>query len=93
MKNEKEDKKKFKAIAIKKEKDKNKVAKVVATGSGSIAERIVKIAEEKGIDVEKNENSEIVKWEIGGAIPDLTYGLVSEMLSFVYKLNEKSKGD
>lgn len=91
MKNEKEDKKKFKAIAIKKEKDKNKVAKVVATGSGSIAERIVKIAEEKGIDVEKNENSEIVKWEIGGAIPDLTYAVVSEMLSFVYKLNEKAK--
>lgn len=92
MKNEKEDKK-LKAVAIRKEKGKNGVAKVVASGSGTIAERIVKIAEEKGIDVKKDENSEIVKWEIGGAIPDLTYGLISEILSFVYKLNEEKKRD
>lgn len=88
----KNDKKKLKAIAIKKEKGKNSVPEVVAAGYGDIAEKIVEIAQEKGIKIEKIKDSEEVKWEIGGAIPDLTYGLVSEMLSFVYKLNEKSKG-
>lgn len=91
MKNEKENKKNFKAIAIKREKGKNSVPKVVAAGTGSIAEKIVEIAQEKGIDIEKIKDSEAIKWEIGGAIPDLTYAVVSEMLSFVYKLNEESK--
>lgn len=92
MKNEEENKK-LRAVAVRKEKGKDGAAQVVAAGSGTIAERIVKIAEEKGIDVKKDENSELVKWEIGGAIPDLTYGLISEILSFVYKLNEEKKRD
>lgn len=45
----------------------------------------------KAVAIRKDENAEMIKWEIGGVIPDLTYGLISEILSFVYKLNEKSK--
>jgi len=47
----------------------------------------------KAAAIKKDDNVEIIKWEIGGVIPDLTYGLISEMLSFVYKLNEEKKGD
>lgn len=37
------------------------------------------------------EDKEIIKWEINGFIPDQTYAVVSEILSFVHKLNEESK--
>lgn len=83
--------KNLKAVAVRNIKGTDNMPKIIATGYGSIAQRIIDIAKKHDIDVEKQEDSEIIKWEIGGAIPDLTYAVVSEMLSFVYKLNEESK--
>lgn len=86
-----DDIKNLKAVAISKTKGTNNVPRVIATGYGSIAQRIIDIAKKNDIDIEQKEDAEIVKWEIGGFIPDATYGVVSEILSFVYKLSEEKR--
>ncbi|MFH1453567.1 MAG: EscU/YscU/HrcU family type III secretion system export apparatus switch protein [Armatimonadota bacterium] len=82
----------LKAVAIQKNlKGTDNVPRVIATGYGSIARRIIDIAKKNDIDIEEGSDKEIIKWEITGFIPDQTYAVVSEILSFVYKINEEEK--
>lgn len=73
--------------------DKN-IPKIVAAGKGKLAEKILEIAEKNQIEVRKEEESEdIVKLRYKGNIPYQVYGVITEVLSFVYKLNEKWKNE
>lgn len=82
-------------MAEKKEKEKTAVAlayvpgerapKILATGKGKVAERIIEVAEEN--DVPQYEDSELAetlsKLEIGEMIPPELYEVVAEVLVFV----------
>ncbi len=88
----------------KQEKDKTAVAlayipgerapKILATGKGAVAERIIEVAEEN--DVPQYTDSELAetlsKLEIGEMIPPELYEVVAEILVFVNDMDKlKSK--
>jgi len=83
--------KKLKAVALKYEPEKIDAAPyVVSKGEGEFAERIINIAKKHGVLV--REDRELVeflsKLEINEQVPPELYELVSELLAFVYKLDE-----
>ena len=88
----KENKKVKKAVALSYEA--GEVApKIVATGKGELAEKIVKTAEESKVPVHKDDKlaDTLSKLEIGDVIPPELYEIVAEILVFVDDM-EKLKG-
>lgn len=88
----KENKKVKKAVALSYEAG-ERAPKIVATGKGELAERIVKKAEESDVPVHKDEHlaDTLSKLEIGDFIPPELYEVVAEILVFVDDM-EKLKG-
>ena len=86
----KEDKK---AIALQYDSEHDDAPKVIAKGSGFIAQEIIKIARENDIEIHQDSNLvEILSTlEIDSIIPLEAYAAVAEILSFIYKNNEKQK--
>ena len=82
------------AVALKYDIETMSAPQVVAKGQGYLAEQIIKIAEEKGIEVKKD--SELVEilsvLEVDSFIPLDAYSAVAEILSYIYKKNADKKG-
>ena len=85
------------AVAIKYDSAKDKSPKVVAKGSGNIAEKIIAVANENGVPIK--EDSDLVQVlsqiDIDKEIPPSVYQVVAELLAFVYQVNKdfpKPKG-
>ena len=70
-----------------------KAPKIVATGKGELAEKIVKKAEDSKVPVHKDDKlaDTLSKLEIGDFIPPELYEVVAEILVFVDDM-EKLKG-
>jgi flagellar biosynthetic protein FlhB len=80
------------AIAIKYDASKMIAPKVLAKGSGFIAQKIREIAIEKGIPlVEQKPLAQALykTVEIGDIIPSNLYKAVAEILAYVYRLKKK----
>lgn len=62
--------------------------KILASGKGYVAEKIVERAKEEEIPVHKDEKlaSTLSKLEIGDYIPQELYGVVAEILVFVNRV-------
>ncbi len=88
----KENKKVKKAVALSYEA-REKAPKIVATGKGELAEKIVKKAEDSKVPVHKDDKlaDTLSKLEIGDFIPPELYEVVAEILVFVDDM-EKLKG-
>lgn len=82
-----------KAIALKYEMEKDEAPKVVAKGEGSMAEQIIKIAEEHGIEIRHDADlMEILSAiEVDDFIPLEAYSTVAEILRYIYKKEGKMK--
>jgi flagellar biosynthesis protein len=82
--------KRRKAVALRYDTDRDDAPKVVAKGSGYIAERIVALAAEHELPV--HEDPDLVgllsKLEVDTEIPPNLYKAVAEVLAFVYRLND-----
>lgn len=82
------------AAAIKYDPEKNVAPILLAKGKGSIAEEIIKIAEEN--DVPLYQDASLAKLlgslELETEIPPEMYSVVAEVLAFVYKIEQKRKG-
>jgi flagellar biosynthesis protein len=63
--------------------------KVVASGRGEIADRIVALAVENGIPIQKDENlaALLAALDVDMDIPPALYRAVAEVLVFIYRLN------
>lgn len=83
-----------KAAALKYDEEKDKAPKVVASGRGRIAERIVEIAKEHGIPIYEDPDlvELLLKVDIGDEIPPELYKAVAEVLAFIYRLRGRSGG-
>lgn len=59
--------------------------KILATGKGYVAEKIIEAAKEENVPVHKDETlaATLSKLEIGDYIPKELYGVVAEILVFV----------
>jgi flagellar biosynthesis protein len=82
-----------KAIALRYNEDESTAPKVIASGKGLIAEKIIKTAREAGIHIQEDANlvELLSKVPVGDEIPVELYQTVAEVLAFVYKVNEKFK--
>ena len=83
------------ATALSYDPDKDNAPRVVATGKGSIAERILERAQEAGVPIYKNEPLALTLAGLGleEEIPPEFYQLVAEVIAWVYELeNKKAEG-
>jgi flagellar biosynthesis protein len=81
------------AIAILYNENESAAPKVVASGKGIIAEKIIATAKEAGIHIQKDADlvELLSKVQVGEEIPTELYQTVAEVLAFVYQINEKFK--
>ncbi|MBP9837617.1 MAG: EscU/YscU/HrcU family type III secretion system export apparatus switch protein [Proteobacteria bacterium] len=80
-----EEKRKY-AVAIKYETE-DRAPKVIASGAGEIAKRILEIAKIHNIPVQEDDDLVRIlsKIQIGYEIPPQTYKAVAEILAFLYR--------
>ena len=73
----------------------DKAPKILATGKGYVAEKIIEVAKEENVPVHKDEKlaGTLSRLEIGDYIPKELYGVVAEILVFVDRVEgEKKRG-
>ncbi len=82
-----------KAVAILYDENESAAPKIIASGKGLIAEKIIATAEEAGIHIQQDPDlvELLAKVDIGEEIPLELYQTVAEVLAFVYKVNERFK--
>lgn len=82
-----------KAIAILYDESTSSAPKVVATGKGEVARKIIEVAQEAGIHIQEDQNlvELLAKIPLGDEIPADLYQTVAEVLAFVYQVNDKFK--
>ena len=80
-----------KAAALKYEREKDSAPRLVAKGKGRLAERIVELAKENGVEV--LEDKELVEFlialDVGQEIPPELYRAVAEILAYVYRVTRR----
>jgi flagellar biosynthesis protein len=82
-----------KAVAILYDSQNTSSPKVVATGKGEVARRIIETAKNAGVHIQEDANlvELLSKIDLGDEIPTELYQTVAEVLAFVYKVNDKFK--
>lgn len=82
-----------KAVALKYAPDQSKAPVLIAKGKGHIAEAILKKAVDNGVPIQ--EDSSLVevlsKLDLDQEIPPELYNLVAEILSFIYRSDQRAK--
>ena len=80
------------AIALGYEMDKNSAPKVLAKGEGHVAQKIIQIALDQGIEIHQDADLvQILKAvDIDEEIPVEAFSAVAEIISYVYQQNNKS---
>lgn len=81
------------AVALKYERDNDDAPRVVATGRDKMAEQIIAVAKEHGIEIRRDEDlAEVLsKIDVDSLIPFEAYATVAEILSFIYRKNAEKK--
>jgi len=81
-----------KAVAVKYEAGKDRAPQVVAKGRGSIAERIIEVAEAHGVPHYEDPNlvQALEALDMNAEIPPQLYRAVAEVLAFIYRLNRQT---
>ena len=82
---------KKKAVALKYEKNKDLAPKVVAKGSGEIAERILEVAKQHGVYIKEDPTLvEVLSGlELYEEIPEDLYKVIAEILVLIYQAKQK----
>ena len=85
----KDENKRKQAVALRYE-DGERAPKIVATGAGEIARKILELAREHGVPVERNDSlvDVLSQLDLGYEIPPETYRVVAEILAFLYRTDE-----
>lgn len=82
------------AVALRYDETKEQAPRVVATGGGYLAERIIEVAEENGVHIQEDPDlvALLAKLDVNTEIPGELFGAVAEVLAFVYRLNQAMDG-
>jgi flagellar biosynthesis protein len=88
MKNKKQS---SKAAAVSYDAGKDRAPRLVAKGSGNVADRIIEIARQHDIPMVKDENlvQVLEALDLNTEIPPELYRAVAQVLAFIYRLNNK----
>ncbi|MFW5995678.1 MAG: EscU/YscU/HrcU family type III secretion system export apparatus switch protein [Halanaerobiaceae bacterium] len=78
------------AAALKYNKKKDSAPRLIAKGTGDIADRIIKTAEKNDIPIREDEDiiRVLMQMDIDDEIPEDLYRVIAEILSFIYLLDE-----
>jgi len=84
---------KQKAVALRYDEVKSDAPRVLASGSGLVAETIIERAREAGIHIQEDPDlvELLAKVPVGEEIPPELYQTIAEVLAFVYSVNDKFK--
>jgi len=81
------------AVALRYRQEEDNAPRIVASGRGLVAKKILEQAREHGVPVQ--ENPEVAQLlaglEIGREIPPELYGVIAEILAFVFTLDSARK--
>lgn len=82
---------KEKAVALKYDAQKSSAPKVTAKGEGFTAQTIIKIAQENGIPIKKDEDlvEMLSKLDIDKEVPQQMYKAIAEVFSFIYNITKE----
>jgi len=82
-----------KAVALNYERGKDAAPKVTAKGRGAIADKILALAKEHKIPIEKDSTlmEALYHLDINEGIPEELYKVVAELLAFIYRMNKLKK--
>ncbi len=81
-----------KTVALKYNPNENSAPIVVASGKGEIAKKILEIAKKNGVPVKETDEflvDQLLTLPINTEIPPHLYGIVAEIIAFIYKLDKK----
>ncbi len=83
-----------KAVALKYERGRDAAPKVTAKGRGAVADKILALAREHGIPIEKDTTlmEALYRLDLNEQIPEELYQIVAEILAFIYRMNALKKG-
>lgn len=83
------DEKEKQAVALRYQMEKDRAPRVVASGRGEIARRIIEEAKKHGIPLYEDEQlaSLLLRLPLNSEIPPELYQAVAEVLAFVYRLD------
>ena len=84
-----------KAAALKYNSAKDAAPKILASGKGLLAEKILELAREQNIAVYKNPHlvEALVQLDVGREIPPELYSAVAEIMAFIYSVDVASFTD
>lgn len=79
------------AVALKYRAGTDRAPQITAKGRGRTAEKIITLAREHGIYVHPDPDlaAVLAQLDLEAEIPPELYGVVAELLAFVYRLNQK----
>ena len=82
-----------KAVALSYDEKKSDAPRVLAGGSGLIAETIIEKAQQAGIHIHEDPDliELLAKVPVGEEVPPELYQTIAEVLAFVYSVNDKFK--
>ena len=77
------------AVALRYDMEQDHAPKVLAKGGGYLAERIIEIAREHGIEIYEDPDlvEVLSKLDVDHEVPETLYHAIAEVLAFVYRLN------
>lgn len=83
------------AAALGYDAEKDEAPKLLAKGTGELAERIIALAKEHGIPIKEDPDliAVLAKLDVGKEIPPELYRVVAELLAFVYRVNNRWKDE
>ena len=81
-----------KAVALSYAQDSEQAPRVAAKGAGYLAERIIAIAKEHGVEIYEDPDlvEVLSKLDVDREVPEALYHAMAEVLAFVYRLNRGS---
>ena len=77
------------AVALRYLREKDQAPRVVAKGRGSLAEKIIQLAQKNNVPVHQDSDlvEVLVRLELDQFIPADLYQAVAEILSYLYRIN------
>ncbi len=91
MNDKHKDDKQKKAVALKYNIEEDNAPRIVANAKGEAAQKIIRIAEEHNIPIREDQDivDILVQLNIGEEIPMELYEVIAEILSFIYRLENR----
>lgn len=82
-----------KAVALGYKEELHNAPKVLATGRGETAAKMISLAKEHGVPIKEDEDliELLGKLDLGDEIPPNLYKAVAEVFAFIYQMANKSK--